>query len=308
MRRLGEAVLVDLGACFLEDAMRGKIAFDDTGRTADERHAVIVEDLRDLVLGLFEGEVDLEFEHDVGVLHAPGERELERDGAVHEVCRLHRERRAALLHPARERSPNGGDVELAVDDALNLAPGLSLGAEVGVSDDDVDIEALLDAAGCERLADAGMLEDADPERLELRIVQILDLEALVVAIGEDVGGAVDRRGHQQARIVGRHVDEHLAFIVVEGIAGQSALEIGAPEERDVGAHLAPDGGRDLVLEAFELIVGQRHVAGIGTCDEVWHHQRLGGFLGGGQFRRGELVIGFGFQVAEIAAGCRSCER
>ncbi len=88
----------------------------------------------------------------------------------------------------------------------------------------------LDAASGERLTDRRVLEYADLERLELGIVEILDLDALVVAVGEDIGGAVDRRGRQQGRIVRRHVDEHLAFVIVERIARKPALQVGPPEE------------------------------------------------------------------------------
>ncbi len=134
-----------------------------------------------------------------------------------------------FLQPAGERSPHAGNVELAVDDVLHLPPRLVLGVEVGVVAERLQLEVGREAALGQHLADARGLEDADLEALQRRVVETLDVEPAVVAIGEHVGRAVDGDGGQRRLVHRGQVEQHVAHVGVERLARQAALEIRAPE-------------------------------------------------------------------------------
>ena len=178
--------------------MRRQVARHEALAALHERHAVILQDLLDLLLLILEGEFEHVFQEGVGLAHADGEIEFERHAVFLEIDRLNGER--LVLHglePAGERSPDGGDVELAVEHLLHAPPGLMLGNEVGVMGLRLERDVVDDAALGEGLADARGLEHADLQILELRIVEAGQLKALVVAIGQNIGRAIDREGGEQ---------------------------------------------------------------------------------------------------------------
>ena len=89
--------------------MGGNVAGHDAIAALDERHAIVGEDLLDLVLGALERVVELVFQHDVGLAHDHGEIEFEPRFVIHEVDRLNGELLALHgLEPTGKRAPDRG--------------------------------------------------------------------------------------------------------------------------------------------------------------------------------------------------------
>ena len=150
-----------------------------------------------------------------------------------------------------------------------------------------------EAALGHHLADARRLEDADLEPLQRRVVEALEVETAVVAIGEHVGRAIDGNGGQRRLVHHGQVEQHVAHVGVERLARQAALEVGAPEIDEPGAERLGEDLGDLILIAAAVDVGERQVAGVGTHAELIERllleHLLGGVFGGGLFRAGQLV-------------------
>ncbi len=198
--------------------MRGQIARHDTLAALDQRHAVILQDLGDLVGLILKGEIEHVFQKGVSLAHADAEIELKRRLVFPEIYRLHHDRFALGLAPAGERPPDGGDIEVAVHHLLHLPIGLMLGLQVGVMGDDGERDVVDNAVAGENLAHAGRLEHANPQLLELRVVEAFDVDAFVIAVGQHVGGAVDRHRGEQRAVGHGNVDHHIAHAGVEGLS------------------------------------------------------------------------------------------
>ena len=274
--------------------MRGQRALDETAAALHERHAVVGEDLGDLVLGGLERVLEHVFELGVALAHAGRELELERDEVLPQVHRLDDDRLALHgLKPPGEWAPDGRDVELAVGHLLHLPPRLIGRIEVGVVAERVQDEVGRQPALGQHLARARCLEHADLEVLQRGIVEALEVEAAVISVGEDVGRPVDGERRQRRAVVGGQVEEHVAHVGVERLAREPALQVGAPEIDEIGAERVRQHLGDLVLESVPVDVRQRHIAGVGADVELAERLLLksllrGGF-GSGLLRRRELV-------------------
>ena len=191
---VGTRLVIGLGDLGI-GAVGRQIARDDAFAALDERHAVILEDLLDILLVILKRELDHVFEEGVGAAHANPELEFERHLIVHHVDRQDGDRLALHgLDPAGEGTEYRGHVELAIEHALDDVPGLVLDHDIGVVGLGLEFEVVHDAAPGERHADARRLEHADLEILELGIVEAGDLKALVVA---------DKRGRKASCKPGR---------------------------------------------------------------------------------------------------------
>ena len=265
-------------------------------------------------LGLIlERELEHVFQEGVGLAHANGEIEFERHAVILEVHRQNGER--LMLHslePAGERTPHGGDVEFAVQGLLHRPPRLMLDDQVCVVGLGLQRDIVDDAALGEGLADARGLEHADLQILELWIVKPGQLKTLVVAIGKHISRAIDGEGGEQASVIRRHVEHHVAHALIEGLPCEAALDEGAPRIGHASAHGLAEQRRQLILEALLLDVGERHVAGVGTDIERAELLRLVGGLGRGSdgdlLARGEIIKLFA-QVALEGSFCGvGCKR
>ena len=180
---------------------------------------------------------------------------------------------------------------------------------------DVKLEIVDDAVLHQRLANARGLEHADLQLLELGIVEAVEVEAFVVAIGEHVSGAINRRGGELRAVIGGHIDRitsHLCASKVSRLSARSS--IGRQRSSPGRPWPRREACGDLVLHALLLDVGERHVAGIGADDDAIDLLRLVGGLRGGAdgnlLARGEIVELFarsrvkGFFAATAGAATR----
>ena len=151
-------------------------------------------------------------------------------------------------------------------------------AVVGLS---LEFHIVDDAALGESGANAGGLEYADLQILELGIVKAAEFEALVVAISEHVRRLIDRKRGEQPSVSGRHVEHDIAHVLIEGLPGQTALDEGTPGIDDPRAHGLAEKRGELVLEPLLLDVGEGHVAGVGAYGEGFELLGLIGRLGRG---------------------------
>ena len=214
---------------------------------------------------ILERELEQIFQEGVRLAHAERELELERRPVVHQIDRKDGDRLALHgLDPTGEGAEHRGDVELAVQHPLHHVPGLVLRNEIAVVGLQLQLDVVDDAALGERRANARGLEHADRQILELGIVEVLDLDALVAAVNEHIGRLVNREGGEQAAVGRRHVEHHVAHMLIEGCAGQAALDEGLPVIIEPRAHGIGQELRQLVLEAFALHVGKGHVARVGA--------------------------------------------
>ena len=168
---------------------------------------------------------------------------------------------------AGHRAPCRGHVERTVDDLLHLVRGLVVRHDVGVvaqiMDDGVGHHLMVGQC----LADCGYLEHTDPKLLEGRIVQILDGDAPVAAVGENERGAVQGRKQNRSLRIRRHVHPQIAVALAQGGAHQAAFDRWPPIILHAGAEGRPDHLRYLVFESLALLIGQRHVSRIGAHGE-----------------------------------------
>ena len=241
-------------------AVRRQVAADETGIATNQGDAEVGEDGTDrLTLGV-QRAVQLRLQVLVARAHRDRQVVLERYGVFHEVDRLQGDR--CVLHHlvvAGERSPHGGDIELAVDHLLHLVGRLILRHQVRVVAEVVDRDVAYVMVG-ERLADRRGLVDADLEPLQARVVEVPDGDAAIAAGGEHEGRAIQGRGDQYTLAVHRHVEHHVALLGVQGRARHAPLDAGPvvvlhPRAKVAGEHLG-----DLVLDALAAVVGKRHVA------------------------------------------------
>ena len=128
-----------------------------------------------------------------------------------------------------------------------------LGHEVGVVALHLQLNVVDDAALGEGPAQGRGLEHADLQILQLRIVETGQLEPFVVAIGQHVGGLVDRNRGQHRSVIGRHVEQHVAHALIEGLPRETALQERAPVEGDARAERIAEHLGHLVLEALPLM-------------------------------------------------------
>jgi hypothetical protein len=142
-----------------------------------------------------------------------------------------------------------------------------------------------------------MLENADPQLFQAGIIQILDDKSAVFERRKDIGAAIDRGRRKQALIVGRHIKKDIALIVGKGFPRQATLQIGAPEIADLAAHSLADSFDDLILEAFALGIGKRHVAGVSADHKGFDLLCAGGPLCRGDLGRRQLIIRLAAAVA-----------
>jgi len=189
--------------------------------------------------------------------------EFERHGVVEHVHRLQYQRRLLdRLVVAGHRSPDAGHVERTVDDLLDLIRRLVFRHQIAVVAQVLDHRVRHDAVRSERLADRRYLEHADLLVLEFRVVERLDLDALVVAIDQHERRAVQRCRELGAFGIGGHVHPQIAVALRQRAAHQAALDRRAKVVLHAGAECLAEHLGDLVLETFTFLVRQRHVAGI----------------------------------------------
>ena len=271
-------------------AMGRQIARDDALAALHERHAILFHDLLDLLRVIFEREFDHIFEEGVGLAHADGDLELQRDRVVHEIDRDDVDRLVLDgLHPAGEWAKHRRDIKLTVQRPLHHIPRLMLRHEIAVVGLSLQLDVVDDATFGEGCANARSLEHADLEVFELGIVEARQLKPLVVAIDQNVGRLVDGEGGEQAGIIGRNVEHHIAHALLEGLTCQTPLDERTPVIFETRAQGPGKQLGHLVLEAFALDVGQGHVARIGA--DIQDLQLLG-FIGSlGRRPDGDLLAG-----------------
>ena len=162
---------------------------------------------------------------------------------------------------AGERPPHGGDIKLAVQHLLHLVGRLILGHQVRVVAEIVNREVAHVMVG-ERFADRRGLVDADLERLQTRVIEVLDGDAAIAAGSEHEGRAIERRGHQYALGIRWHVEHHVALVGIQRRARHAPLDAGPVVVLHPRAKAAREHLRDLVLDALAPVVRERHVAGV----------------------------------------------
>ncbi len=278
--------------------MGRQVARDDAFRALHERHAVIFQDLLDLIGIILQRKLEHVFEERVGLAHADRHLELERHGIVVEIDRLNGDRLVLHgLHPAGEGAIHASDIDIAVHGALHDVPGLMLRNDVAVVRLSLKHDVIEDTPLVEGLADARGLVHPDLEIFQLGIVKAAELEALVAGISEHIGGLVDRFGREHQLIVRRHVEHHVAHVHSESLPRQATLDGRSPVEGHLGAHGLAEQLSQLLLVALLIDAGERHVARIGADFELLQPLRLIGGLGGGP--NGDLFAGK--QVFEVLA-------
>src|SRR4029453_9181571 len=117
------------------------------------------------------------------------------------------------------------------------------------------------------------------EVLEFRVIEVLDVDALVVAIRKYVSRAINRVRGELRPEAGGDAHHHIAHARVEGLTIERALEKGTPIEAHLRSHGVAEHLGDLVLYALELDIGIGHVAWIGADDKLLRSLRLVGALG-----------------------------
>jgi len=111
--------------------MRWQISSDSAFAALDERHAELAQNLLNLALTRFKGQVKLVFQHPVDFAQCNRQLEFERHIIIVEIYRLHLDGRTFhLLHIPGERAPDADGIEAAVDHFLNLVNWLAFGVEV----------------------------------------------------------------------------------------------------------------------------------------------------------------------------------
>src|SRR6185312_16623517 len=106
-------------------AMRGQIALYETAAALHERNTVIVQDLGDFIFLIVQRELEHVFQQHVCLADTDGKVEFERHTVFHQIDRLNHQ--WLVLHldePGGKRSPDCGDIELAVENVLYDVPGL----------------------------------------------------------------------------------------------------------------------------------------------------------------------------------------
>src|SRR4029453_12903256 len=117
------------------------------------------------------------------------------------------------------------------------------------------------------------------EVLEFRVIEVLDVDALVIAIRKYVSRAINRVRGELRPVAGGDAHHHIQHPRVEGLATERALEEGTPVEAHLRSHGIAEHLGDLVLYALELDIGIGHFAWLGADDKLPRSLRLVGALG-----------------------------
>src|SRR5881296_712594 len=234
-------------------------------RPADERDAILPEDTHDLCLVLSKQRLELLLSGVIPFAHAHGNLVRERDG--HTLERRHHdhlERHRGLLGEVPgQRAPDDREVDLpgrdVVDDLAGILGGVVDGQPVRR---DVPHQVLLD----QRVGRRRGRDDADPRTAERVIVPRADLELPALDEDEGVARTVIGRGPANLVVAVRHADYDVALIGPQRVANE-ATPVRPPRVGRCRAEIFREERRDLVLEAFELVIGVGEIVRVGADAE-----------------------------------------
>ena len=155
-------------------------------------------------------------------------------------------------------------------------------------------------------------KDANFQLFQLGIIEAFEVVAAVVAISEYVSRAVERISRQQGLQSDRHIQQQIAFIVLECLARQTSLMVRPPKIIDARAEIGCEQLDNFILVAFRLAVRLRHISGIGTNAQHRHFAIARFGFCGRMLSRGQIVKILVLTVrSEVIRQCRAtpnCKR
>src|SRR5213076_563857 len=231
-------------------------------RALHQRHAIVFEDPPDLGFLPDEDLVELCLTLAVPPPHPHRDLVAEGDPETRNLRnRNHLERDRVLLgEVARDRTPDGGDVDLARGDVIDDLAWI-LGRQVDgqpVGDDILD-EALPD----HRVGRWRRRHDADPGLAKHRIVPGTDSKFPATRVDEDVGRAVVRSGPADLVVAVGDAHDDVTEIGPERVPDEAAA-VRPPRIGRTRAEFLRDQLGELVLKPFQLFVRIRQIVGIGA--------------------------------------------
>ncbi len=254
--------------------MRCQLAGYHAVTTAHQRHVIPAQDFRDLGRALLQRRVQCITQVGILARHRPGHRILQY--RIVDGVQGHQTQAAALRVIPGHRTPGFGRIQRVGGDPFDQLAGMFFRRGGRVVEQVLHLTA--DAVLVQRLTRRRALEHAQAQLFQRRVVQRGRPQRQALTCDQHIRRAIDRARGQPLLEIAVEVHQYIAAARIDGATRQAALVIGAPLVFQAPAHGIGNHLRDLVLEAFAGLVGQRHVARVCAHAQdvrIWRRWRRG---------------------------------